>query len=395
MKCRGNSSFSQPEKKSYQFKLTEKQNLFGHGKSRTWLLITGFRDRSFLRNVIASDLASYVGLQYTPGYTFCELFVNGQYRGFYLLAEKVQIGKSRVDINDLEKATEKVNDQPLSSYGKLGAENARAGHGKYYDIPNNPEDITGGYLIRLQALKHYKEFNSSYVTTRGFQCQIVSPDYISREQYDYIAPILQSFESAIWAKNGIDSKTGKHYTEIADIESFVLKYTLEETVKNYDANHNSQYLYKPADSQSTLLYAGPAWDYDDSMGAYAIPKKKSVASPEGWWVNANSGRVWYPALYRHKDFQSMVKQMWRERFLPALSVLLGEAEDPSGIMHSIDEYVGIIRDAAENDFIRWPTLSEFGNVTTKRIGYTFDANITYLKNFITKRRAWLITQWGE
>ena len=101
VKCRGNTSFKKPAKKSYQFKLTEKQNLFGHGKSKTWLLITGYRDRSFLRNVIASDLANYVGLQYTPGYTFCDLYINGEYRGFYLLAEKVEIGSKRINITDL------------------------------------------------------------------------------------------------------------------------------------------------------------------------------------------------------------------------------------------------------------------------------------------------------
>lgn len=121
VKCRGNTSYRKSPKKSYQFKLTDKQNLFGHGKSKTWLLITGYRDRSFLRNVIASDLANYVGLPYTPGYTFCDLYVNGEYRGFYLLAEKVQIGKNRLAIDDLEEATQALNDQPLSSYKKQGA----------------------------------------------------------------------------------------------------------------------------------------------------------------------------------------------------------------------------------------------------------------------------------
>ena len=49
-----------------------------------------------------------------------------------------------------------MNDQPLSSYKLQGAAKATAGKGKYYAIPNDPEDITGGYLIRLEALKHYK-----------------------------------------------------------------------------------------------------------------------------------------------------------------------------------------------------------------------------------------------
>ena len=285
IKCRGNTSFRKSPKKSYQIKLTNSQNLFGFGKSKTWLLITGYRDRSFLRNVIAADIASYVGLAYTPSYTFCSVYANGEYCGLYLLTEKVQISSSRVDIDDLEKATEAVNDQPLSSYKQLGSTTAKAGKGKYYAIPNNPDDITGGYLIRLEALKHYKELNSTFVTSRAFQCQIVSPDYVSEAQYDYITAILQSFENAIMASDGIDPDTGKHYSELCDVESFVLKYTLEETVKSYDANHNSQYLYKPADSQSTLLYAGPAWDYDTSWGSYASAGKT--------WTNESRMAAWF------------------------------------------------------------------------------------------------------
>ena len=64
------------------------------------------------------------------------------------------------------------------------------------------------------------------MTTRAFQCQIVSPDYVSKAQYEYISSILQSFEDAIWAKDGVDPKTGKHYSELCDVESFVLKYML-------------------------------------------------------------------------------------------------------------------------------------------------------------------------
>lgn len=395
VKCRGNTSFRKPAKKSYQFKLTTGKNLFGHGKSKTWLLITGYRDRSFLRNVIASELASYVGLQYVPGYTFCDVYINSEYKGFYLLAEKVQIGSKRIAINDLEEATEKLNDQPLSSYKKQGAEKATAGTGKYYAIPNDPQDITGGYLIRLEALKHYKEVNSSYVTTRAFQCQIVSPDYVSKAQYDYISPILQSFEDAIWAKDGKDPKTGKHYSEIANVESFVLKYMLEEVVKSYDANHNSQYIYKPADSQSTLLYAGPPWDYDTSWGSYASAGKDAATNPEGWWVKSATSKVWYPALYRHEEFQKQVIQAWKTRYLPALSILLGETSDITGRMHSIDEYASLISTAASNDFIRWPTLKDFGGVAVQKTGTTFRSNITYLKGFVTQRRAWLIKQWGQ
>ena len=71
------------------------------GKSKTWLLISSARDHSFLRNVITSDLATYAGLAYSPEMVHVNLYINGEYRGLYLLSEKVQLSSSRVDIEDL------------------------------------------------------------------------------------------------------------------------------------------------------------------------------------------------------------------------------------------------------------------------------------------------------
>ena len=66
VRCRGNSSFRYFSKKSYQFKLTEKQDLFGMGEDKTWLLIGNGRDRSHLRNYITAAMATAAGLEYTP-----------------------------------------------------------------------------------------------------------------------------------------------------------------------------------------------------------------------------------------------------------------------------------------------------------------------------------------
>ena len=152
VRCRGNSSFKYFLKKSYQFKLTTKSNLFGMGKSKTWLLIGNGRDRSQLRNYITSAMAEYVGLQYTPEMVYADLYMNGEYRGLYLLTEKIQVSSSRVDIADLGEATQALNDQPLSKYSRIGGKTSadvKNRHGKYYDIPNEPEDITGGYLMEV------------------------------------------------------------------------------------------------------------------------------------------------------------------------------------------------------------------------------------------------------
>ena len=64
------------------------------------------------------------------------------------------------------------------------------------------------------------------MTDRNVLVAIKEPDYVSKAQYDYISALLQSFENAIFAKDGVDPTTGKNYAEIADFDSLVLKYVL-------------------------------------------------------------------------------------------------------------------------------------------------------------------------
>ena len=227
LRCRGNTSFSLPRKKSYQFKLEKGEGLLGMDKSKTWVVTSGYRDRTFIRNKITYDMALYVGIPYAIESRLVNVYMNGDYRGVFSLCEKVQISSSGVNIGDLEKATEKVNDSELSAYERLGQKELTAGGGKWSAIPNDPEDISGGYLVCYENAVHYRGLSAAYVTDREVLVAIKEPDYVSEAQYSYISSLLQSFENAIFAEDGIDPTTGKHYTEIADFDSLVLKYVLE------------------------------------------------------------------------------------------------------------------------------------------------------------------------
>ena len=99
-RIRGNGS-STFVKKSYQMKLTSKANLFGMGKSKTWLLISNYKDWTNLRNMLVYEMARYAGLPYTPECVYVNLYVNHEYRGLYLFIEKLQVSSTRVDIADL------------------------------------------------------------------------------------------------------------------------------------------------------------------------------------------------------------------------------------------------------------------------------------------------------
>lgn len=173
----------------------------------------------------------------------------------------------------------------------------------------------------------------------------------------------------------------------------MLKLTLEEVIKNYDANRTSQFFYKPADEVSPLLKAGPVWDYDSSYGCYAIEKHPDSTLPTGLYVVTGKGlpkadsRFWYPAFYQHSEVKQGIKQAYQSLYRQGISILLGETTDPSGHMRSLDEYAQGITAAAEMDSIRWPYSDIEPNIA--QTGTNLPESITFLKQWLTDRRAFL------
>lgn len=392
VKCRGNYSFTL-SKKPYQIKLDKACDLCGMGEAKTWILLANHFDNSLLRNKIVFDLADEVGLSYSPRSQAVDLYVNNDYFGSYLLCEKVEIGDTRIDIYDLEKATEKKNDAPLDTYSKFGKPDQK-GKTKGYDIPNGPEDITGGYLMELDYKARYKAEPSGFITQRGQPVVIKEPKAASKAQMEYISAFMQGFENAVFSKDGNDPESGKHYSEFVDMDSLVKKYLVEEVVKNFDANRTSLYYYKPSDTQSKLVFAGPVWDYDIAIGNYAIPRNQRVKNPKYFVTNSDSGMqyYWFPALYRQSDFKQAAISAYHESFVPALNVLLGK--NPSGVnLRSLDSYADEIEDSAAMNFIRWPIFnSPFWEVET---GKNYAENIEYIRAFFEGRMAFLEESWPQ
>ncbi len=394
IKMRGNSSTTF-KKKNYQIKLTDGTNLMDMGKSKTWILTGNSRDKSLLRNQISLDLAEYSGLPYTPEHIAAEVYINHEYMGCYLFGEKVMIDDDRVDIFDLEAEMEALNDEELSAYPLVGSKTAQPGKYKAYDIPEIPEDITGGYLIEFESYsKRYKEEASVYHTLKKNTLVVKSPEYCAEEQMAYVSAFMQAFENAIFAKDGRDEETGKHYSELIDMDSLVSKYMLEEIVKNYDGNSSSMFFYKPVDAESTVALAGPAWDYDSAYGSYAQEHNKKVLNGRGFWINNDTGKAyWWPALYRQEDFKAAVMDKWQTSYAKAIRVLLGQEQDESGLLMSLDEYAAAIADSAEMNFTRWPNMKNPSTVANT--GHTFEMNIEYLRSFLEARYAFLEEEWGQ
>ena len=395
IRVRGNYSFY-PYKKSFHIKLEDGAPILGMPSAKTWLLIANYCDNSMLRNALTFDLASAAGMAHTTEYRYADVYVNTVYYGFYLLTEKVQIQKNRIDAFDLEKATEKANEKDLSSYRRLGHSGYSRNTYKYSSIPNDPKNITGGYLLQLELDERYSQTSCGFVTSHGQSVLLKSPEYASKAQVEYIRSLVQSFENAIWAEDGIDPETGKHFSEIADMDSLVGKYLIEEISKNMDANKSSFYLYKYEDSVSEKLFFGPVWDYDIAYGNYnASYYKKYLTDPEGLLAATDDYKryYWFPQLYKREEFKAAVKEAYQERFRPCLEVILGlrEPTDDTGRLSSLDEYEALLSPAGELNFTRWRTFN--ADEFPVRTGADLHENFEYLRHFLSVRMAYLDSLW--
>ncbi len=397
IRCRGNGSFDFP-KKSFHIKLNQGKSLLGMDKGKTWLLISNYKDHSLIRNAITLGMASAAGTVYTPDYRFVTVYGNCNYYGVYLMTEKVQINNGRVSITDLEEPTEEANEKDLDKYPIAGDKKYKLDAIKYSQIPNNPEDISGGYLLMLDLRKRYWLSTSGFVTENGQTVEIKSPEYASKEQAEYAKSLIQSFENAIRAEDGIDPASGKHYTELADMDSIVSKYLVEEISKNLDGNKTSFYIYKDSDRVDSKMYFGPMWDYDNTFGNYdSNVYRGSLLDPANLFtaIEDNEPFYWFPQLYKHEDFQQEVRKAYAERFRPCLEVLLGlrEPSEATGKLMSLSAYEELLTPAAAQNFQRWPTFGLKSRIFSAQTGEDYPENIEYLRNFLTKRMEYLDSIW--
>ncbi len=106
IETRGNSTQGF-DKKTYSIELRTAANedtsvnLFGMGGEEDWILHAMVIDKSQLRIPMSFYLAQRMG-QYASEFKYVELILNGDYRGTYILVEKIKRDDDRVDIAKLD-----------------------------------------------------------------------------------------------------------------------------------------------------------------------------------------------------------------------------------------------------------------------------------------------------
>ena len=318
IKGRGNSTWL-ADKKPYQIKLDNKTDLLETGDkdnaSKTWVLLTNHSDNSLLRNKTVYDLSVDMGIE--PG-TQCRpvnLFYDGEYRGLYLLSEKVEVKSGRVDIEDLEGSFEDSNPE-IEDFDSLPVEKGYTTNGAtYFYCPDlqNPEDITGGYLLELDTPVRAQAEKCYFITTRNTHIVVKSPEYCSMESMDYIATYYQEFEDTLYNK-GTHPQNGKTLSDYADIDSLAQCYIINELTKNPDGYRTSCYFYKDAGDQ--VMMAGPIWDYDLSFGqGWGMYVPFCAETTRYFTLFANFSRE----LYHYGPFRQAVHDIYLDQVSPLIT----------------------------------------------------------------------------
>ena len=397
IKGRGNSTW-QMDKKPYNIKLDKKADLFGMGKSKKWSFIANHSDTSLMRNAIIYSVAGEV-LEYTPKYTPVDLYINNDYMGSYIMTTRVEADDNRVEIDNLDDANEDAN--PDVDFDTLPLAGTRGqwsglmkGTQKWVEIPNDPEDISGGYLMEMEIADRYDSEISGFVTDNGQPVIFKNPEYATESEIEYISGVYQSFEDAVMSADG-KNDDGVYYTELCDVETFQKFYAINEWSSNMDCGLTSTYLYKPAGDDK--LYAGPVWDFDIALGNNGSDRYGcNYMNPEEFTVcfgrqykntifgkqDINKVPTLFNALCQKEDFVAGVKNVWDNEIAKAVN---------NANSTLIDSYADKIEGSAVANAIRW---NIFGTSDVASIKTIFRSSVDFVKDFSIRRAAFLTNNFG-
>ena len=337
-------------------------SLLGMPAENDWVLLANYNDKTFLRNILAFDIFHKMG-NYATRMRLCEVVLNNEYQGIYLLGEKIKQDKGRVNI------------------AKLKPED------------NTGDNLTGGYIIKndyYTATDSWKS-NFSPLNKLGAEVYFVyhdpKPEDLTEQQRTYIRGFVKTLETVLYSPAFNVSVFG--YKSYIDINSFADYFILGEVTRNVDTYKKSRYFYKNKDSKDGLLHSGPAWDFDwawrnllencihfnqtDGSGwAYKVNECEAWPVPPSWEVR----------MLQDKNFADLIHNRYFELRKKILS--------QSAIENTIDSVASLVNEAQFRHFQKWNILGI--NTGTPESGTqptTYAGEITQFKEWIKARLAWL------
>lgn len=338
IKGRGNATWtSAKDKKGYNITLYKDGNydntkgfeLIGGVKAKKWSLLANYYDSSLLRNKLAYDMAVSMGLGLES--VFVDLWVDGQYRGNYLMTPK----------ND-------------------------------YNDPDN------GYMLEID----------NYTDPQSFAISGMSGRITVKENKAGVGlSDIQSYMVKAW--KAIKDETSEEYLNYIDLDSWAKFYLLHEFYMSFDVMSGSQFMYREGTAATDKLIAGPVWDLDNSMGktqtwaGFGLSYDQQHSPLYDFIQSVNSEDFWLQELGQHESFMTRVYQM---------HTAYKQVFDKAGA--KIDVYQEQLEDSALMNYHRWGYQSGRPKISASDIcgcvkTTQWSHYVANLRNYAVKRAAYL------
>jgi len=383
---RGNSTW-RFEKKPYSIKLEDKFDLLKTGdpaeKNRNWILLADAVDASLLHNRISLDFAREMGLEDASHCESIDFFYDGEYRGTYLLTEKVEIGEGRTDELNYETLLKRWNrwigQNDLSQLPRASGQNNLGDPICYVDgVADNGIYHAGAYLLEMYQRGQANTI-SGFTLNGDRAFEIVNPEYASRNMVCYVSELLSNGLSAL-QNGGFHPENGLPVEKWFDLESFARVILLQELTRNWDAfTLTSTYFLLPAGE--TRFVAGPVWDFDRTM---RHPEYRNNAGYT-WGIKDAGWPCWASEFYSLPQFMDIAREIYHSDIAPLVrNILLGEKN--GRYLMPLDDYIAEIRMSALMNDRLWPVQD-----TDYDLHYadSFDYDVIYLRQFLEQRNDWM------
>lgn len=374
IEIRGSTSSGYPQK-GYNVETRQPNDesrnvsLLGMPEENDWALIANYNDKTLVRNTFSYHLFSKMG-HYAPRTRYCELFINADYQGIYMLTEKIKRDKNRVDIT------------------------------KYDDAAISGDKVSGGFIFKndnkdadeVSFFSNYSEKGVAGLNEVPFIYVYPKSNELTAAHKKYLPDFIQAFENVLYGPDFIHPTNG--YKRYIDFNSFVDYFILGEVSRSVDAYKKSKFFFKDLDSKGGLIHSGPPWDFD---WAYKnIPEGNNQfecyygnTDGSGWAYKAylcnHSPKFpgWVARLMQDPAFVNAVKT----RYLNLRKSFLSK----TNVNQLIDSLSGILHEAQVRHFAKWDILGKntLGAPEVDAQPITFSGAINQIKNWLDIRLQWL------
>ena len=348
IEIRGSSSQTLP-KKPYGLTTLKEDNvtnnnvsILGMPKENDWVLNSIAFDPSLIRNYLSYDLSRSIG-NYAARGEYCEVVINGDYKGLYIFMEKLKIDDDRINIV------------------------------KMTNTDNTVPDLTGGFVTKADKTTGGDPVAwtmQSYNGTTSYLHDSPKPNEITTQQNNYIRNQFTILQNAATAQN---ASTTNGYPSIIDVPSFIDYILISELASNADSYQYSTYFHKDRNGK---LRAGPIWDYDLTYGNDLFHWGFDRSHTNVWQIDNwdNTGSKFWKDLFNNPTFKCYLIKRWKE--LTATNGPLNYFV----VAEKMEQFSKLTSEAMVRENKRWGTIPNQSGEITK------------MKEWIQTRINWLNTR---